>query len=80
MGRNSFRGPKFFNVDAFCSRASRLLRGSKPELQFQFFNIFNHVNFDLPDSSVDKGSSGSISNIAYGSTMRQLTFGAVVRF
>ena len=80
VGRNSFRGPKFFNVDASLFKVFSVTERVKAELQFQFFNIFNHVNFDLPNSCVDCGNGASINGIAYGSTMRQLTYGAKITF
>jgi hypothetical protein len=80
IGRNSFRGPKFFNIDASLFKDIPITERVKAELQFQFFNVLNHVNFDLPNGCVDCGNGASISNIAYGSTMRQLTFGAKINF
>jgi Carboxypeptidase regulatory-like domain/TonB dependent receptor-like, beta-barrel len=80
VGRNSYRGPKFFNIDASLFKTIPITETVRAELQFQFFNVLNHVNFDLPNSCVDCGNGASISNIAYGSTMRQVTFGAKVTF
>ena len=80
VGRNTLRGPKFFNLDASLFKDFSITESVKAQLQFQFFNIFNHVNFDLPNGSVDSGSGGSITNIAYGSTQRQFTIGAKISF
>jgi hypothetical protein len=80
VGRNSYRGPKFFNIDASLFKDFSITERMKAQLQFQFFNILNHVNFDLPNGAVDDPAGGSISNIAYGSTMRQFTIGAKISF
>ena len=80
VGRNSFRGPKFFNVDASLFKDFSVTESVKAQLQFQFFNVLNHVNFDLPNTNVDDSGGGSIHNIAYGSTMRQFMIGAKISF
>jgi hypothetical protein len=80
VGRNTLRGPKFFNTDFSLFKDFAFTETVKAQLQFQFFNVFNHVNLDLPNSCVDCSSGANITNIAYGSTMRQLTFGAKISF
>jgi hypothetical protein len=80
VGRNRFRGPRLFNTDLSLFKDFSVTERTRLQLQFQFFNVFNHVNFDLPSTNVDNGSGGSIHNIAYGSTMRELTFGAKFSF
>lgn len=80
VGRNGYRGPKFFNIDASLFKDFSITERYKAQLQFQFFNILNHVNFDLPNTGVDDAGGGSIHNIAYGSTMRQFTIGAKISF
>jgi hypothetical protein len=52
--RNSLLGPTLKNVDFSVAR-SIPLRGERRFLQFRadFFNIFNHPNFDLPDRTFD---------------------------
>ena len=85
VGRNNLRGPKLFNTDFSLFKDFSITERAKAQLQFQFFNVFNHVNFALPNGCVDCTSSGlpvggSINDIAYGSTMRQLTFGAKISF
>ena len=80
VGRNPLRGPRLFNADLSLFKDFGITEKMKAQLQFQFFNIFNHVNLDLPNSCVDCSNGASITNIAYGTTMRQLTFGAKLSF
>ena len=80
IGRNRLRGPKLFNTDLSLFKDFTITERTKAQLQFQFFNVFNHRNLDLPNGCVDCSSGGSISNIAYGTTMRELTFGAKISF
>ena len=85
VGRNTFRGPKLFNTDLSVFKDFAVTEKVKAQLQFQFYNVFNHRNLDLPDACVDCNDSGvptggKITNIAYGTQMRALTFAAKVNF
>ena len=53
-GRNSLIGPGLTSFD-FSFAREILLRSERHRLQFRadFFNFFNHPNFDLPDRSFD---------------------------
>jgi outer membrane receptor protein involved in Fe transport len=80
VGRNTGRGPKLFNTDLSLFKDFTISEKAKMQFQFQAFNVFNHVNLDLPNGCVDCGSGGSITNIAYGSQMRALQFGLKLSF
>jgi outer membrane receptor protein involved in Fe transport len=80
VGRNNFRGPKFFNTDLALFKDFGITERAKAQFQFQFFNVFNHVNLDLPAACVDCSNGGSITSIAYGSQMRALQFGLKLNF
>jgi hypothetical protein len=53
VGRNVLRGPKQINVDF--SVIKRFLFGESKNIEFraEFFNLFNHVNFDTPVSNLN---------------------------
>ena len=80
VGRNSFRGPKFFNTDFSLFKNFSITEKFRTQFQFNAYNVFNHVNFDRPNSCVDCGSGGNITGLAFGSTMRRLQFGLKVNF
>ena len=80
VGRNTFRGPKLFNMDASVFKDFTITEKVKAQLQFQFYNAFNHLNLDLPNATVDSSGGGAITAKAYGTQMRTLTFGARVTF
>ena len=80
VGRNSGRGPKFFNTDLSLFKDFTVTEKMKAQFQFQAFNIFNHVNLDLPNGCVDCSNGGSITNIAWASQMRALQFGLKLSF
>jgi hypothetical protein len=49
MGRNALRGPGFFWSDFYLTKSIPLTEHVKLRLEGQFFNIFNHPNFALPN-------------------------------
>jgi len=77
LGRDTFRGPGFHNLDMalikdtpFGSRGKREL--GVLEFRAEFFNIFNIVNFGLPSNEVLGSGFGIISHTA--GTSRQIQF------
>jgi hypothetical protein len=77
LGRNTFRGPGYFNFDMALIKDTPLgHRGSGElgtlEFRAEFFNIFNRVNFGLPSNVVRGSGFGIISKIA--GTSRQIQF------
>jgi len=77
---NGFRGPKLFNTDLSLFKNFKITEKASAELQIQSFNVFNHVNLNLPNGCVDCGNGGNITDIAYGSQMRTWQFGLKVSF
>jgi hypothetical protein len=49
LGRNALRGPDFFWSDMYLTRWFQLTERLKLRLDGQFFNVFNHPNFGLPN-------------------------------
>jgi len=59
MERNTLTGPGYANVDFGFSKAFKITENSKLTLQGNFFNLFNHPNFGLPDGNLaDVGTFG----------------------
>ena len=79
-GRDSMRGPKFFNTDFSVFKNFKFTERIGTQFQFTVYNVFNHVNLNLPNATVDDAGGGSISDIAYGSQMRRLQFGLKLNF
>jgi hypothetical protein len=78
LGRNTFRGPAYYNFDfalikdtAFGRRKNGV---EKVDLQFrsEFFNLFNIVNMGLPANTIRGSGFGVISKTA--GTSRQIQF------
>ncbi len=64
-GRNTVRGPRFFDSDIYLSRKFKLVEGASLRFDTQFFNAFNHPNFALP-SSVEAGVPGELIPAKFG--------------
>ena len=85
VGRNSLRGPRYFDSDLALFKNFTITERAKAQFQFQFYNIFNHVNLANPDGCVDCLSSGvntggKITGIAANSQLRSLTYGFKLSF
>ena len=79
LGRNTFRGPAFYNFDfAFIKDTPFGRRNSGAELmdlQFraELFNLFNIVNMGLPTNTLTGSGFGEISKTAGTSRQIQLS-------
>jgi hypothetical protein len=54
-GRNTMRGPGYFNADFSIWKGMKVIprhESAEFDLGFQFYNVFNHPNFDNPVSNV----------------------------
>jgi hypothetical protein len=61
LGRNSFRGPGIYNTDLSIFKNTHLpiIESTKVQFGVEFFNVFNHTNFTVPNNnSNDSGSFG----------------------
>jgi hypothetical protein len=83
LGRDTFRGPMFHNVDiAFIKDTPLAMREGRERVSLQFrgelFNVFNLVNFGLPSNTLLGAGFGRISKTAGSS--RQIQFSLKVIF
>jgi len=80
-GRNILFGPGALNFDFSVFKSFRTSKlGEAGEVQFraEFFNLFNHPQFGLPNSRVDIPQGASITSLT--ATMRQIQAGIKVVF
>jgi hypothetical protein len=56
LGRDSIYGPKYWNVDFSVSKNTMITDRIGLQLRAEFFNIFNHPNFALPNGSIVFGT------------------------
>ena len=78
LGRNTFRGPAYYDFDYAVIKDTPLGRRAsgveRADVQFrgEFFNIFNVVNMGLPANTMEGSGFGEISRTA--GTSRQIQF------
>jgi hypothetical protein len=78
LGRNTFRGPAYYNFDYSLIKTTPVGRRrsgvERADLQFraEFFNLFNVVNMGLPENTLKGSGFGVISKTA--GTSRQIQF------
>jgi hypothetical protein len=70
-GRNSLAGPSYFDTDMSLVKNFPLLHRSESKVQFRadFFNLFNNVNFNSPNTSL---SSSSFTKVTSAQNARQV--------
>lgn len=65
--RNQYRGPGFFDTDLSITKNFKIphWEAAKFGVGFQFFNLFNHPNFDKPVNDIAQGPGvfGTINNL-----------------
>jgi len=54
---NAFRGPGFFSVSSQLSKEIAVTEHSHFEVGTDAYNLFNHVNFAVPNADVNKGTT-----------------------
>jgi hypothetical protein len=80
-GRNSLRGPQFFQSDIALMKEISLTERVSLKFRADAFNVFNKVNLGLPNSAVDAPTqAGAITTIAPGAIQRQFEFSARLQF
>jgi hypothetical protein len=63
LGRNTFRGPMLKNLDFSVSKQWRLNERFKLQFRSEFFNIFNHPNFDVFTMNTDMGDGNTLGQV-----------------
>jgi Carboxypeptidase regulatory-like domain/TonB dependent receptor/TonB-dependent Receptor Plug Domain len=79
VGRNVLRGPRQGNFDFSIIKRFRLGEQKSFEFHAEFFNLFNHVNFDNPISNLNVlTSSGGSIDVNTGRIINPGDFGRIV--
>ncbi len=83
--RNGYRGPGFFDSDLSVNKQFKLTERMAFAVGANFYNIFNHPNFDLPDNGIGDGTFGQSITAAlpptgpYGSFFANLPSARVIQ-
>lgn len=62
MGRGAFNGPRLFSWDMGLFKNNKLTEQVNVQFRAEFFNIFNQVNFNNPNTNVSGGGFGRITS------------------
>ena len=76
-GKNILRGPRYFNTDFGVTKRTGITERVSTEFRAEFFNIFNNVNFNLPNATQSSAQFGRITSAL---DPRIIQFGIKVQF
>jgi len=76
-GRNILDGPGYQNVNASLVKNTNLNERVNLQFRAEFFNLFNHPNFNLPDNFLGSPTFGVISS---AKEPRHIQFGLKLLF
>jgi hypothetical protein len=69
---NAFRGPGFWNLDLRIGKDTRITNQVRWELSVDFFNVFNHVNFNTPTLNLNSPATFGVITSAGGARTIQI--------
>jgi hypothetical protein len=61
-GMNSLRGPNYINANANLNKLFTIHESQKFQVRFEWFNLFNHTNFQAPVNSYSSARFGVIQS------------------
>ena len=79
VGRNTLRGPRFFNTDFGLMKGATIRERMRLQFRAEFFNLFNNVNFTLPNATISSAQVGQITSVIADSE-RIIQFGLKLSF
>jgi len=87
VDRNTFHGPGISNTDAAVAKETKFTERVGLELRFEFFNVFNHTQFLMPDplgtnsvQDVQNGGGGVFGQVLTSRDPRIIQLGAKINF
>ena len=85
LGRNHFRGPGINNADAVLNKQVGIHEHVKLDMRFEFYNLFNRVQFTQPDNLLADGtlfghSTSEKSRPDFTTGARQIQLGMKLSF
>lgn len=79
-GRNNLTGPPFKNLDFITYKDFLFTERIRLQFRAEFFNIFNHPSFGLPDTTVTDANFGVITSTANPNANREIQFALKLMF
>ena len=60
-GRGNFAGPGINNFDFSLMKDTKITETTRVELRFEFFNLFNHTQFNNPTNNINSANFGRVT-------------------
>jgi hypothetical protein len=81
-GRNILIGPGLANTDFALHKDIAFREQRRLQFRFEFFNLFNHPNFDIPNKNFDSPAFGAVQseNAYHNKPPRQVQLGLRYQF
>ena len=79
-GRNIVTGPNLFQLDFGLYKNFRIAESMALQVRSEYFNVFNNVNFGLPNANFDSPAFGNIGGLVAGQAARQIQVGVKLLF
>ena len=79
-GYNSLRGPNWFSLDTGVSKTFKLTERYNLDFRAEAFNILNHPNLGLPNSSIVPGRNTPATISTVASIQRVMQFALKLHF
>jgi hypothetical protein len=79
-GRNNLTGPPFKNLDFITYKDFLFTERLRLQFRAEFFDIFNHPSFGLPDNTVTDANFGVITSTAIPDSNREIQFALKLMF
>ncbi|HWQ33194.1 MAG TPA: carboxypeptidase regulatory-like domain-containing protein [Blastocatellia bacterium] len=73
-GRNSLRGPGFFNYDFSLFKNFQIREGIRVEFRTEFYNLTNTPKFNQPNGNFSQGSFGAVTSTINNAGEREVQF------
>lgn len=80
LGTNVFRSASVFNTDFSLTKEFHPTERAMLEFRAECFNLFNIMNYSVPNLVVNQSNFGTISSLAAGEYPRQFQFGLKLSF
>jgi hypothetical protein len=73
-GRNSFKGPRYLNIDATLYKSFPINERKSIQFRFEAYNVLNNTNFSVPDLNFYSNTFGRLISTQGSPRMVQLGF------
>jgi len=77
---NQFRGPRYVQTDTTLYKDTHITERVNFQFRFEFYNLFNHPNFQVQHFQGDDLASGNFGKVSYQTLPRWWQLGANITF